>query len=136
VYQGFVDFLKKESSSSLSKQAEEKFHYFSFFRRWGNLNGLYQPPGKVNYQSYTKLQDSPWVEKALTTDGVKFFYWFAKFPVVRSVNSRDGRHRVKFMDVRFLIPGTRMRFLYYVEFDDSGRIQSEGFVGDQKMKQR
>jgi inner membrane protein len=134
VYQGFFDFLKKESSSSLSKQSEEKFHYFSFFRRWGNLNGLYQAPGKVNYQSYPKLQDSPWVEKALTTDGVKFFYWFAKFPVVKSVNSRDGWHRVEFVDLRFLTPGVRMPFIYYVEFDDAGKIQTEGWVGDRERR--
>jgi hypothetical protein len=45
------------------------------------------------------------------------------------VNSRDGSHRVEFMDVRFLVPRLRMPFVYYVEFDDSGKIQSEGFVG-------
>jgi hypothetical protein len=74
------------------------------------------------------------VEKALVTDGVKFYYWFARFPVVKSVNSRDGRHRVEFMDVRFLVPGIRQPFMYYVEFDDSGQIQSEGFVGDRKRR--
>jgi hypothetical protein len=68
------------------------------------------------------------VEKALATEGVKFFYWFAQFPVVKSVNIKDGRHRVEFMDVRFSIPGIRLPFIYSVEFDDSGKIQSEGFV--------
>jgi hypothetical protein len=34
------------------------------------------------------------------------------------------------MDVRFLIPGIRLPFVYYVEFDDSGKIQSEGFLED------
>jgi hypothetical protein len=96
------------------------------------LRSLYQSPGKVYYQSYQKLQDSPWVEKALATEGVKFYYWFAQFPVVKSVHSQDGRHRVEFMDVRFLTPGIRLPFVYYVEFDDSGKIQSEGFVEDQK----
>jgi hypothetical protein len=72
------------------------------------------------------------VEKALATEGVKFYYWFAKFPVVTSVHSRDGRHRVEFMDVRFLLPGIWTPFAYYVELDDSGKIRSEGFVEDQK----
>jgi hypothetical protein len=92
------------------------------------LKNLYQPPGKVHYQSYQKLQNSPWVEKALTTEGVKFYYWFARFPVVKSLNSQNGKHRVEFMDVRFLIPGIRLLFVYYVEFDGSGKIQSEGFT--------
>jgi hypothetical protein len=87
---------------------------------------------KIPYQSWQKLNGSPWVEKALDTGGVKFFYWFARFPVVKSVNSRDGRHRVEFMDVRFFLPIIRMPFVYYVEFDNSGKIQSEGFVGDKK----
>ena len=136
VYQGFVDFLKKESSSSVHKQAEVKFHYFPFFKRWGNLNGLYQPPGRIHYLSWQKSDGSPWVKKALATQGAKFYYWFARFPIAKSVNSKDGRHRVEFVDVRFLVPGIRMPFVYYVEFNDSGRIQSEGFVGDQTIKQR
>jgi hypothetical protein len=48
------------------------------------------------------------------------------------VNSRDGTHRVEFMDVRFLLPHIRMPFNYLVEFDDAGKIQSEGFVEDGK----
>ena len=81
-----------------------------------------------------KLQNSIWVEKALTTEGIKFYYWFARFPVVKSVHSRDGRHRVEFMDVRFYLPGIRLPFVYFVEFDDSGQIQSEGFSEDQRRR--
>jgi len=74
----------------------------------------------------------PWAEKALATEGVKFYCWFARFPVVMSMNSRDGRHRVEFMDVRFFIPGIRMPFVYFVKFDDSGKIRSEGFLKDRR----
>ena len=74
------------------------------------------------------------MERALATEGVRFYYWFARFPVVNSVISTDGRHRVEFMDVRFLLPGLRMPFVYYVEFDDSGKIQSEGFERDGKSR--
>jgi hypothetical protein len=72
------------------------------------------------------------VKKALQTDGVKFYYWFARFPVVRSVNSTNGTHRIEFMDVRFLVPSIRTPFVYYLEFDDSGRIRFEGFERDGK----
>ena len=67
-------------------------------------------------------------------DRVKFYYWFARFPMVMSVNSRDGRHRVEFMDVRFFMPEIQMPFAYFVEFDDSGKIRSEKFLGDRKKQ--
>jgi inner membrane protein len=125
VYQGFVDFLRKELPEPTSKS--------SFFEK---LNNLYFPPGTIHYQSWQKLIDSPWVERALATERVKFYYWFARFPVVKSLNSIDGRHRVEFMDVRFLVPGIRTPFVYYIEFDDSGKIRLEGFMRDRKKERK
>jgi hypothetical protein len=121
VYQGFVDFLKEEPPKQVPKSA-------TFFDK---LNSLYYPPDKIAYKSWVKFPDSPWVKKALATEGVKFYCWFARFPVVRSVNSMNGTHRVEFMDVRFLLPRVRMPFVYYVEFDNSGKVQSEGFLRDE-----
>jgi inner membrane protein len=117
VYQGFTDLLKEERPESSSEG--------SFFKR---LNNLYDPPSHIRYQPWTRFSDSPWVEKALTTRGVKFYYWFARYPVAKSVRSDDGTHRVEFMDVRFLLPGLRMPFVYYVEFNESGRVKREGFM--------
>lgn len=129
VYQGFVGLRLKESPQ-FPKGAEESQSNFSL--SFGRLRSLYQPPEKVRYQSYPKGLNSPWVEKARNTKGVKFYYWFAKFPVVKGVHSEDGKHRVEFMDVRFLLPGIRTPFVYYVEFDDSGRMLSEGFLESRK----
>ena len=123
VYQGFMDLLRKE-----------KLQFSSTLSFLGKLNSLYDPPKEVRYQSWEKTPNSLWVGKALKTGGGKFYYWFARFPVVKSVNSRDGIHRVEFMDVRFFFPGIRMPFVYYVEMDNSGRVQSEGFAGDRKKK--
>ncbi len=131
VYQGFIDLLRKEPSQLLNTQTEF-ISEASFFEKLRKLESLYQSPEKIRYRFWQRLNGSPWVEKALATNGVKFFYWFARFPVVKSVNSRDERHRVEFMDVRFLLPHIRMPFVYYVEFDDSGKVQSEGFVEDRK----
>ena len=125
VYQGFVDLLLKKPPPTIKSQAEPLSNFSLLLKR---LKSLYQPPRGVHFQSYQKVQNSPWVEKALATEGVKFYYWFAQFPVVRSIHSKNGRHRVEFMDVRFLIPGIRLPFVYYVEFDDLGKIQSEGFM--------
>ena len=133
VYQGFVDLLRTERYSTVVRQSES-ISGASLFAKIRELDKLYQPPGKIQYRSWQKFDGSSWVEKALTTDGVKFYYWFARFPVVKSVNSNNGRHRVEFMDVRFLLPGIRMPFVYYVEFDDSGKIQSEGFADDRKRR--
>ena len=135
VYQGFVSLLRKEDSLTVVRQ-NESISGASLFKKIRESDNLYQPPEKVQYRSWQKFNGSFWVEKALTTDGVKFYYWFARFPVVKSVNSNNGRHRVEFMDVRFLLPGIRMPFVYYVEFDDLGKIESEGFVGDRKKSER
>jgi hypothetical protein len=124
VYQGFVDLLAREPPKAVSGN--------SYLSRW---KGLYWPPQQMPYKSWQRLEDSPWVEKALATEGVKFYYWIARFPVVKSVNSIDGKHRVEFIDVRFLLPGRiRTPFLYYVEFDDSGNVLSEGFVDREVSK--
>ncbi len=131
VYQGFVDLLIKEPVLPGNRPSENISKFSLLLEK---LRRLYYPPEKIEYHSWQKLGPSPWVEKALVTEGVKFYYWFARFPVVKSVNSRDGRHRVEFMDVRFLVPEISLPFLYYVEFDDSGSIHSEGFVGDQKKR--
>ncbi|MGA2468200.1 MAG: metal-dependent hydrolase [Thermodesulfobacteriota bacterium] len=131
VYQGFVDLVRKEDALTVDRQSES-ISDASFFEKLRKLESLYQPPEKIQYRFWHKLNGSPWVERALATDGMKFFYWFARFPVVKFVNSRDGRHRVEFMDVRFFLPGLRMPFVYYVEFDDSGKIQSEGFVENRR----
>lgn len=120
IYQGFVDLRRKGLPDSVAPGA-------SFFKR---LSSLYYPPGDIPFQSREKLPESRWVKKALASDGIRFYYWFARFPVVKSIDSRDGSHRVEFMDVRFLLPGIRLPFVYFVEFDDSGQVRSEGFVED------
>ena len=124
VFQGFVDLRRKELPESPAHQA-------SLFSR---LNSLYDPSGSISFHPMEKLQNSVWVKKALATEGIRFYFWFARFPVVKSVHSRDGRHRVEFMDVRFYLPGIRLPFVYFVEFDDSGQIQSEGFSEDQRRR--
>ncbi len=129
VYQGFVDLLKKEDSPAMGRETGPIVDA-SFLQKLRKLDGLFHAPDKIQYQSWRKINGSPWVKKALATDGAKFYYWFARFPVVKSVNSVDGRHRVEFTDVRFFIPSMRMPFVYYVEFDEAGKIQSEGFKRD------
>lgn len=125
IYQGFIDFKRKDVPIDIKIDTIAKT---SFFERIRLLNHLYYPEDKVKYQSWKKLKDSPWVEKALHTEGIKFYYWFARFPVVRTVNSDNGRHRVEFMDLRFFVSGLRTSFVYFIEFDESGKILSEGFT--------
>lgn len=127
VYQGFVDFLRTKPSEPLARGADPPSEK-GLSAPIRKLNRLYDPPGQVRYASWPKLIASTWVERALETEGVKFYYWFARFPVVRSVNSSNGRHRIEFMDARFLVPSLRLPFVYYVEFDDAGRLISEGFA--------
>lgn len=124
IYQGFVDLRRQERVSSETPSN-------SYLRR---LNHLYDPPQNVLFHSAEKLPNSPWVKRALNTEGVRFFYWFARFPIVKAIQSDRDWHRVEFMDMRFYIPGFRQPFIYQVEFDGSGRILNEGFLGNQKKR--
>jgi len=133
VYQGFVDFLVKASPSPRNPQKEADFESSGFwgrFRRWRLMEGLYYPASSVRYSSYQKNDGSPWVKRAMATEGARFYHWFARFPIAKLVSSNNGTYRVEFTDVRFFLPGIRMPFRYYVELDDSGKIHSEGFTRD------
>ena len=96
------------------------------------MEGLYHPASSVRYSAYQKNDGSALVKRAMATEGAKFYYWFARFPVAKLVNSNNGTHRVEFTDVRFFIPGIRLPFSYYVKLDDAGRVLSEGFVQDRR----
>jgi hypothetical protein len=135
VYQGFVDLVAKGSPAQKNPGTEadsDGSGVFGRFRRWKLMEGLYHPASSIRYSSYQKNDGSPWVKRAMATEGVKFYYWFARFPVAKSVNTNNGTHRVEFIDVRFLLPSVRTPFIYFVEFDDSGRLISEGFFRDGK----
>ena len=139
VYQGFVDLLAKGSPLPTNPRTESDFDgsgFFGRFRRWKLMEGLYHPASSVRYSSFQKNDGSPWVKRALATEGTKFYYWFARFPVAKEVASNNGTHRVEFTDVRFFLPGIRMPFRYYVELDDSGKIHSEGFMRDGEGESR
>lgn len=131
VYQGFVDLRGKGIPKPFGR-VTEPLRKASLFRRWREMDSLFQPPERIQYRSWQKFNGSPWVKLASDAEGVRLYYWFARFPVVKSVSSRDGWHRVEFMDLRFFLPDIRMPFVYYVEFDDLGKIRSEGFSEDRK----
>ncbi|MGQ9636283.1 MAG: metal-dependent hydrolase [Thermodesulfobacteriota bacterium] len=124
VYQGFVDLKGSEIS-------QNSLYLGTYLKQ---LSFLYNLPDKVQFRSVEKLPNSFWVKKALTASGVQFYYWFARFPVVKSIDSNEKRHRVEFMDMRFYIPYFRLPFVYYVELDESGKVIREGFVRDRKRK--
>jgi hypothetical protein len=135
VYQGFVDLLVKGPHRPADPQRKTDVDGSGFlgrFRRWKRMEGLYHPPSNIRYFSYQKNDGSPWIEKAMDTEGGKFYHWFARFPVAKEVASSNGTHRVEFTDVRFFLPGIRMPFSYYIELDDTGKVRSQGFVQDRR----
>jgi inner membrane protein len=130
VYQGYVDLLGKSDVLSGNDGGGAETDSSFFLGRWWIMKDLYQPPSKIQYSAWQKRDGSPWVEKALATEGGKFYTWFARFPIAKVADSGNGTHRVELTDVRFLVPRIRLPFMYTIEFDDSGRILSEGFSGN------
>ena len=90
----------------------------------------YQPVAKLSYETWDKSDDSPWVKRAFSLEGVETFFWFARFPVVRYDGSSHGKHRVTFFDLRFGAVEGRRPFLYEVFFDPDGEILFQGFHRD------
>lgn len=89
----------------------------------------YQPISRLQYKELDRFDNSIWVERALRLEGVKTFYWFARFPVARDNGVVNGNHRVEFFDLRFgSINGIKPPFVYVVDFDSEGGVAFEGFL--------
>jgi membrane-bound metal-dependent hydrolase YbcI (DUF457 family) len=117
MYQGFVNFSQKPG--------EKKTISFPPF--WQQPSSQYRPPSRMHYRVWEKTDDSPWIEKTLNLEGVRLFYWLARFPVARSGGEVNGHHLVEFIDLRFfMIDGVRP-FAYQVELDEHGKVVKEGF---------
>ncbi len=116
IYQGFVNLIGKEEKSRGST---------NFL---GRFLARYQPISRLQYREWNRFDNSPWVEKALKLEGVKTFYWFARFPVARDRGVVNGNQRVEFYDLRFGSIGGRRPFLYVVDFDGRGSVAFQGFL--------
>ena len=77
---------------------------------------------------WKKWPDSPWIKKALGLPGVKFYMWFARFPVAVERDLSDGHYLVEFIDLRFDMLRGRIPFTHRVEFDKDGIVISEKFT--------
>ena len=89
----------------------------------------YEPVSRLTYDELEAIDNSHWVDKALKLEGVRTFYWFARFPVARDKGEVNGNYRVEFFDLRFgAIRGVRPPFLYAVDFDKKGNVVFQGFL--------
>jgi inner membrane protein len=116
IYRGLVNLIGKEEKSKGEG---------NFLRRF---LARYQPISRIQYREWDRFENSPWVEKALRLEGVKMFYWFARFPVARDRGVVNGNQRVEFFDLRFGSIEGRRPFLYVVEFDGGGNVVFQGFL--------
>jgi hypothetical protein len=63
----------------------------------------------------------------LKSEGVKIFFWFTRFPIVRDRGMVDRKRRVEFIDLHFGSINKRRPFVYVVDFDQPGRRGFKGF---------
>jgi inner membrane protein len=117
VYQGFVNLIATEDRNP----GKEGNSLTRFLAR-------YQPIGLLQYQRIQRFDESPWVARALELEGVRTFFWFARFPVVRDRGFSDGKRRVEFYDLRFGLINQRRPFVYAVDYDEAGRVVFQGFL--------
>ena len=116
IYQGLVNLMGREEKST------EEGNFLSRFL------ARYQPISRLQYRKWKRSDNSPWLEKALGLEGVKTFYWFARFPIARDRGIVNGKRRVEFFDLRFGAVEGRRPFLYVVDFDADGNVAFQGFL--------
>ncbi len=116
IYLGLVNLIGKEDKSNGGT---------NFL---GRFLSRYQPISQLQYRAWERFDNSPWVEKALGLQGVRTFYWFARFPVARDRGIVNGNRRVEFFDLRFGSIDGRGPFLYVVDFDGEGNVAFQGFL--------
>jgi inner membrane protein len=115
LYQGSVDFLKKPGND------QERLWL------WRGSASQYRSPSRMHYRLWQKFDDPRWIEKTLDLEGVKLFYWLARFPVARTVAEVNDHHLVEFLDLRFFMIKIPLSFSYQVELDENGKVIKEGF---------
>jgi len=116
IYQGLVNLMGREEKST------EEGNFLSRFL------ARYQPISRLQYRKWKRSDNSLWVQKALGLEGVKTFYWFARFPIARDRGIVNGKRRVEFFDLRFGAVEGRRPFLYVVDFDADGNVAFQGFL--------
>jgi len=117
IYQGFVNLIRRDKENTEPEEGG--------FRRF---LARYQPISRLEYSAWGRFDDSVWVKRALGLDGVKMFYWFARFPVARYRLGENGSHRVEFFDLRFGAVNNIRPFLYVVDFGEEGDVGFQGFL--------
>lgn len=117
IYRGWVNLIA--SNPSRTKNSNNFL---------GRFQHNYQPISGLQYQEWSRFDPSPWVKKACAVEGVKTFFWFARFPLVRDGGLVNGRRRVEFYDLRFDSNGWGKLFGYVVDFDQTGRVVFHGFL--------
>ena len=121
IYAGFVNLI---GDIEKVKRLDGNFLSRTFSR--------YKPIRLIQYRTWDRFDDSPWVKRSLELEGVKEFLWFARFPAARYREVIDGNNRVEFFDLRFGFLKNRRPFLYVVDFDQEGNVVFQGFLSASK----
>ena len=117
IYQGLVNLIGRDRGDTIPVGGA----FRRFFAR-------YKPISQIEYSAWDRFDESVWVERAVGLDGVKTFYWFARFPVARYRVGENGNHRVEFFDLRFGTIDNVRPFLYVVDFGEEGDVDFQGFL--------
>ncbi len=116
IYRGFVNLKGGNPEASISD---------TFI---GHFKAKFRSPGAIEYKSIVKFPDSPFVGRALQLDGVIFFLWFSRFPVLIEEKNNGDFHVLRFFDLQFGTMEGRYPFLYEVVFDRQGNVISQKFI--------
>ena len=140
VYQGFLDLWGNDHHGYPDAPIEERKGAKTAPVTWSeSISSIiehvrrYKPRFRgiddITYKPYVRFPDSPFVKKALNSEGVKLFLWFARFPIVLSEEAKGSLHIIRLFDLRFYSLEGHYPFIYEIQFDHEGNVKSQHFKG-------
>jgi inner membrane protein len=91
--------------------------------RYGTPANPYQEPGHLTIQTWTP---APAVASAYPPEAepiLAVYLDFARFPLLRRAESREGEQLLEWLDLRFSIPGRAFPFVLQIRLDAQGKLR-------------
>lgn len=86
-------------------------------------NGSYRPPDEMQVQVWNGLPDPGLSGRPEAQKILDQYLEFARFPLLRRVDFRDGGESLEWLDLRFSVPGRGFPFVLQLQLDAEGRVQ-------------
>jgi len=123
IYQAFLD-LRKEIPEI---DRGDTYHSVGLLADIRRFKARFKSPEDMEYKRWVRFPNPALADRRWNLDRMRFFLWFARFPVLLEERDEGDLHILRLFDLQFGILEDRYPFLYEVVLDKEGRFISQGF---------